>query len=254
MTAATGIACPACGVTVVHDTTAAEAVQRAALANHAKFCGKATVTRLPVVHAVPATCKVCEDVTDLLEAGETHPETIAQRAGKTTGALHKHLLRCGRKDLIRRIPSLAHTAGKQKRTPKKTARPKAPAEPVPASPAPAAKRPPLADLLGHWDQQVVSAAAACVEANGVLQQRWEQAQARREQELADLLAQRAELEERIAQLEAGQPPAPAPSPQAGPLDESSAAIRAWCRTQGIACNPTGRVPRALLERYREAHA
>jgi len=51
---------------------------------------------------------VVEDVTWLLKTGETHPETVAHRAGyRTTDSLYAALRRAGRRDLIERLQKRA---------------------------------------------------------------------------------------------------------------------------------------------------
>jgi hypothetical protein len=244
----TSAICPDCGNAYGNaDAGVEQATLKAALHNHQKYCGKATVTRLPVLQqapAVPALCRVCEDVRDLLDAGETHPEAVTWRLGKTGPALDKHLRRCGRADLLGRFTG---RLGSAKGSP--------PPVPPPAE-QPVGKRPAAGELLDHWDPEVVAAAAALVEAQPVLQSRWEAAQARRGEELAQLFAQRQQLEERIAALggfdDRSLPEPPAVGTVSQPMP-SAAQVRAWCRDNNVACSATGRVPRTAVDAYLDAH-
>lgn len=89
-------------------------------------------------------------------------------------------------------------------------------------------------------------------------------------ELEELVAQRDALNVQIDELAArlgDVEPDPAPTLRRsekpirrlsardlGVVDEESPkAIRAWCRDNGVHCPATGRVPRAAVEAYREAH-
>jgi DNA-binding CsgD family transcriptional regulator len=83
------------------------------------------------------------------------------------------------------------------------------------------------------------------------------------QELTEIAAEAAQLEQRLAQLRAreaelapGKKPAPArktkPKPKANVRDHDTAAVRAWAAANGVDCPRFGRIPQHILTAWREA--
>lgn len=115
------------------------------------------------------------------------------------------------------------------------------------------------DLLqwaaGHEDQSVRDQAATAAAALTALRDR-----RRRDTELARIAAEATELEERLAKLRAREQeirPAPAKRSSrkpAEPRDYEPAVVRAWARDHGVECPPMGRIPGAVLERWRQRNS
>lgn len=106
----------------------------------------------------------------------------------------------------------------------------------------------------HPSEDVRCAAEALISAID----EWQQSQVERRR-LEQLVAQRdqlnAEIEALAARLGDIQPePAEPVAEEPAPAEWTPKAIREWCRDNGVHCPATGRVPRAAVEAYREAHS
>jgi len=105
----------------------------------------------------------------------------------------------------------------------------------------------------HPSEDVRCAAEALISAID----EWQQSQVERCR-LEQLVAQRdqlnAEIEELAARLGDVEPQPAEPVAEEPAPAESAKAIRAWCRDNGVHCPATGRVPRAAVEAYQEAHS
>lgn len=77
-----------------------------------------------------------------------------------------------------------------------------------------------------------------------------------DQELTDITTEAEQLEKRLAELrarEAELAPAKAKAKRkSAPLGFPSATVRAWAKANGVDCPPTGRVPNAVADAWRQA--
>lgn len=134
--------------------------------------------------------------------------------------------------------------------------------PQPTSPL-VALRPPVADetpeqlpvgkLLAwgdqHDDPDIQDQAARARAALAGLRQRYAA-----DRELASITSERAQLEQRLAELQAReQELAPAKAKKRKTLvDYDAAVVRAWARDNGVACPDRGRIPKPVLDAWRRA--
>ncbi|RPE40233.1 Lsr2 protein [Streptomyces sp. Ag109_O5-1] len=101
----------------------------------------------------------------------------------------------------------------------------------------------------HLDPEIQDQAARARAALVGLRQRYAA-----DQELTAITTEAEQLEKRLAELRAReQELAPAKKPRKKtPLDYDAGVVRAWAREQGVACPERGRVPKAVLEAWRES--
>jgi hypothetical protein len=265
--------CPECRAQIAADDSAAWETLQAVKRNHTRYCtGGGAMNQ----------CSRCMDVATIVDGGTHRLEEAASVLGVPAPGLHKHLAGHGREDLLRRLsfagepilpPKLEETTVVVESEPE----PEEPADEWPENVDPQE----LVDAglvevhvteesydrirleLGasietlasdHPDSAVRHAAAALSQALIDYEQN---AMARAE--LQRLVDQRNELNELIEQLAARLGDAePKPvrnltNQELGIAGESPAAVRAWCRDNGVDVSATGRIGRASLEAYRAAH-
>jgi hypothetical protein len=123
--------------------------------------------------------------------------------------------------------------------------------------APAATDIPELDALLAWaashdDEDVRDQGARAYASLTALSQRRQA-----DEELARITSEAEELEQRLAELRARETelrPAARKKPGKAKAerDHEPAVVRAWARQQGIECAPLGRVPKAIVDQWREA--
>lgn len=131
-------------------------------------------------------------------------------------------------------------------------------QPAPTQPAAVAEDPeriPVGKLLAwadaHTDSDIQDQAARGRAILAALRTRYAA-----DHELAAIHTEAEQLEQRLAQLrtrEAELAP-PVKKPRRSPLPYDAAVVRAWARDHNFPCPPVGRVPKAVLDAWREAAA
>jgi hypothetical protein len=137
-------------------------------------------------------------------------------------------------------------------------KPSAPPQPPAPSPTPAwpsGEQLPVGKLLAWGDQHpapdVQEQAARARAALVGLRTRYDA-----DQELAAISTEAEQLEKRLAELRAREAELTPAKPRAkrGRVDYPAAEVRAWAEKNGIACPATGRVPKAVVDAWKQATA
>ncbi|MFJ3794977.1 hypothetical protein ACIPSJ_01675 [Streptomyces sp. NPDC090088] len=98
----------------------------------------------------------------------------------------------------------------------------------------------------HHDEDVQATAARTRAALTGLRNRYDA-----DQELTSLTQERENLQRRLAEIQARQDELAPPKPKKR-TDPNAAAARAWARENNVGCPGTGRVPKAVMDAWREA--
>lgn len=226
-------------------------------------------------------CSRCDAVDECVAGNITTLEDVAGVIGCPTPSLHVHLVQHDRDDLLRRLtyggkpilpplpePAVEHQAVEDPGTFEVEGADYAepvssdsewPEQPVWHLAEPsvdqAVMTPVLQNLIDHHTSEDVRCAAeSLLSALG----EWEQDLEARTR-LEQLVAQRDQLNAEIEALAARLGDVePEPQPEQAPFSAvhagaTAAQVSAWCRENGVHCPATGRVSRAAVEAYREAH-
>ncbi|MFD6415967.1 histone-like nucleoid-structuring protein Lsr2 [Streptomyces sp. NPDC060194] len=127
-------------------------------------------------------------------------------------------------------------------------------DPMTETPAPPATQAvPVGQLLkwgdDHPEQDVRDQAARARATLQGLRRRYDV-----DQELTAMAAERAELEERLAAIQARENELAPPKPKRRVAAHLAREVREWARQHDVDCPPTGRVPRAVVDAWRQATA
>lgn len=223
-----GVDCPDCGQTVVHDATVDAGLRRLAFANHERFCSPNS-----------RPCDICREVQHLHDNGETDPGVYLAHLPvlRTVDGLRRHLVDHGN-PLAAQMLGLHHIrpvqeAGRTKGNPRMT---------LQAVPPQAAddSRPDAATLAGHDDPRIARAAGKVLEAEEKLTVAYRAFAAK-----AELRAKRDRLKKQLAEVEAQ-------LKGAAPAAVDAKKVRAWATDNGYDVAPSGIIPKAVVQAYRDA--
>lgn len=135
----------------------------------------------------------------------------------------------------------------------RTPRPMDTTPPARADSSPAPTLLPVGKLLywadAHLDAEVQDQSARARAILAGLRKRYDS-----DHERAAIATEAEELEKRLAELRAREAQLAPPKPRRASPGYSATTVRAWAKDNGIECPPRGRIPSAIVERWRAATA